>query len=96
MKKVRGRYWVAVWLVYALVVMVTIVTRQTSAIVAADDLRTLQETRRVLESEKNELLRRIRTGRSRAELVPRARALGLRAASDSEVVDLEMIVGENR
>lgn len=96
MKKVRGRYWVAVWLVFALLVMITIVTRQTSALVAADNLRTLQENRRVLESEKNELMRRIRAGRSRSQLVPRARALGLRAAVDSEVVDLEMTTPEGQ
>jgi len=59
-------------------------------------LRTLQEDRRGLESDKNEQLRRIRAGRSRAQLMPRARALGLRAAADSEVVDLEMSVAEGR
>jgi len=88
---VRGRAWVALWLLYFLGVLAVVVARQTSAVVAATELRTLQEERLVLESRRNELLIRIREGRSRASLIPRAEDLGLRLPVDSEIVTLEVV-----
>jgi hypothetical protein len=88
--KVRGRFWVGVWLLFFLAVLAGVVTRQTSSHVAAAQLRELQEQRSVLEAERMRLLRRIREGRSRATLVPRAESLGLRAVEDSQIVQLEM------
>lgn len=87
----RGRAWVALWLLYFLGVLAVVVARQTSAVVAATELRTLQEERLVLESRRNELLIRIREGRSRASLIPRAEDLGLRLPVDSEIVTLEVV-----
>lgn len=86
----RGRHWTAIWLVYFLVVMATVVARQTSAFVANEELRELQADRRSLESAKNSALRRIQVARGRRSLTTRARALGLRAAADSEVVDVRI------
>ena len=86
----RGRHWIGFWLVFFLTVMGTIVARQTAAFVANERLRVLQEERRGLESLKNESLRRIQVARSRSQLGRRARSMGLRAAVDSEVVDVRV------
>jgi hypothetical protein len=88
---VRGRAWVTLWLLYFLAVLAVVVARQTSSVVAASELRTLQEERRILESRRNDLLIRIREGRSRARLIPRAEELGLRLPVDSEIVTLEVV-----
>ena len=85
----RGRGWVGLWLLIFLVVTAGVVTRQTSAVVAAGELRALQEERQVLEADKNAALRRILEARSRSRLVPRAESLGLRMAADSEVVNFD-------
>lgn len=88
--RVRGRFWVGVWLMFFLSVLVVVVTRQTSSHVAAAELRESEEQRSVLEAERMRLLRRIQEGRSRARLVPRAESLGLRAVEDSQIVQLEV------
>ncbi len=86
--KVRGRFWVSVWLVFFFGVLVIVAARQTSSVVAATELRTLQEERRVLQSTRNDLLRRISLSRSRERLIPRAESLGLRLPADTEVVNI--------
>lgn len=87
--RVRGRVWLIVWLGFFLGVLVVVAGRQSSSIVIAAELRAVQENRRVLESQRNELLMRLRQGQSRATLIPKANALGLRLPVDSEVVTLE-------
>ena len=80
-------------MVFFFAVLVVVAARQTSSVVAATELRTLQEERRVLESERNDLLLRIREGRSRDKLIPVAESLGLRLPADTQVVNLEVDMG---
>ena len=93
---VRGRFWFAASLMVFLAVAVLVVARQTASHVAAGRLAELQERRAVLETEKMELMRRIRIARSRASLVPVAEGLGLRLPSDSEIVGLDVVDAERR
>ncbi len=86
----RGRSWVALGLFFFLGVLTWVVTRQTSSVVAATNLRELNLERSTLEAQKTELLRRIRKARSRVTLIPRAESLGLRLAADSEIVILQI------
>lgn len=88
--KVRGRFWVGIWLLFFFAVLVVVAARQTSAVVSAAELRSLQEDRRVLESERNDLLLRIRAGRSREQLIPRAESLGLRLPADTDLVMVDV------
>jgi hypothetical protein len=84
----RGRVWVTLWLVFVLAILAWVVARQTSAVVSAGELDELRNQRSLLEARRAELLRRIREAESRAVLVPRAEALGLRLPTDSEIVIL--------
>jgi hypothetical protein len=92
---VRGRFWFAASLVLFLAIAVLVVARQTASHVAAGRLAELQERRAVLETEKMELMRRIRIARSRAHMVPVAEGLGLRLPSDSQIIGLD-VVSEHR
>jgi hypothetical protein len=82
----RGRFWALLWLGFVLVILAWVVTRQTSAVVAAAELNDLRERRSTLEDQRAGLLRRIRRAESRAVLVPRAESLGLHLPGDSEMV----------
>jgi hypothetical protein len=84
----RGRVWVTLWLVFVLAILAWVVARQTSAVVSAGELDEVRNRRSLLEARRAELLRRIREAESRAVLVPRAEALGLRLPADSEIVIL--------
>ena len=86
----RGRHWLAVWLLFALGTLAWVVARQTAAVVLVTKLRDTRTQRSVLEGRRAELLRRIRTATSRAVLIPRARAMGLRLPADSEIVILQV------
>ena len=86
----KGRRWVAVWLLLSLGALIWVASRQTAAHVSATALRTAQERRGVLEGQRAELLRRIQQAGSRAVLVPRAESLGLRLPADSELVILQV------
>lgn len=94
--KLKGRGWVAVWLLMFLAVLTWVVARQTAAHVAATELRGIQQERATLEARRAELLRRIREAESRAVLVPRAESLGLRLPVDSEMVILQVPTREGR
>ncbi|MCH7473355.1 MAG: hypothetical protein IIA27_01675 [Gemmatimonadetes bacterium] len=94
--KVRGRGWVALWLVWFLGVLAWVVARQTAAHVTAIELRGVQDERSALEARRVELLRRVRAASSRAVLVPRAESLGLRLPVDSEIVILRIPANEGR
>ncbi len=87
---VRGRFWFGLWLLFFLAISTVVVARQTASHVAASELARLQEERAVLETERMQVLRRIRTGRSRARLVPIAEELGLRLPVDSLIVGLDV------
>ncbi len=84
--KLKGRGWVAVWLVSFLGVLTWVVARQTASHLAATELRDTQERRSSLEAQRAVLLRRIREAGSRAVLVPRAESLGLHLPADSEMI----------
>jgi hypothetical protein len=84
---VKGRHWVAVWLLAFLVTTWLVYARQTAAIRAARELAELRARRGDLDGRRAALERRIRTAASRAVLVRRAEArLGLHLPSDSEIV----------
>ena len=93
---IRGRGWVALWLLSFLGVLTWVVARQTAAHVTATELQRVQDQRSALEARKAELLRRIREAGSRAVLVPRAESLGLRLPADSEIVILQFPEGQGR
>ena len=85
--KLKGRHWVAVWLVAFLATTWIVYARQTAAIRAARELGELRARRATLEAHRADLDRRIRAGLGRSVLVPRAeRHLGLHLPSDSEIV----------
>jgi hypothetical protein len=83
----RGRHWVALWLVLALGALWLVAARQTSAFRAARTLADARSARAQLEGRKAEFERRIRSAQGRAVLLPRAeQRLGLRLPADSEIV----------
>lgn len=86
----------AVWLVLVLATLGTVIARQTRAVVLATELAERREERAVLEAQRAELLREIRTAESRAVLVERAARLGLRLPVDSEIVLLPTISAQER
>lgn len=93
----RGRHWVAVWLLAFLAVAWVLIARQTAGLRAARALVEARADRAELEGRRAELERRIRTARSRAVLLPLARQrLGLRLPSDSEIVLLPVPDGATR
>lgn len=82
----KGRHWVMLWLVVALIVLGTVTARQTLGYAAADALRVAREERAGLEARRGELERRVHQGSSRQVLVPRASAsLGLHEPAASEM-----------
>jgi hypothetical protein len=92
----RGRVWVLGWLLFFLAILVWVVARQTASVVAATELGELREERAQLEAQHAELLARIRTGKSRRVLIPRAEGLGLRLPADSEIIILQVPGAEKR
>ena len=83
----KGRHWVAVWLVAFLATTWIVYARQTAAIRAARELGELRARRATLEAHRTDLEHRIRAAEGRSVLVPRAeRHLRLHLPSDSEIV----------
>lgn len=80
----------ALWLSFFLAILAWVVARQTASVVAASTLGDLQQQRATLEAEQAELMTRIRRAKSRAVLIPRAAALGLRLPVDSEIIILQV------
>jgi hypothetical protein len=85
----KGRHWLIVWLVFALGMLVWVSARQAASHVLAGELREARAARSAAEAERAQVFRRRNTAGSRAVLVPRAEALGLRFPADSEMVTLE-------
>jgi cell division protein FtsL len=94
--RLKGRIWIAIWLLFTLVVLAWVVTRDTSGFMTASELRNLRNQRSVQMSEKADLMRRIREAESRAVLIPRAESMGLRLPADSEIVILQAPIHERR
>ncbi|MFB3111099.1 MAG: hypothetical protein ACE10G_03610 [Gemmatimonadales bacterium] len=88
--KLKGRGWVAVWLLSFLGVLTWVVARQTASHLITTELRDAQQQRSALEAQRAELLRRIQEAGSRAVLVPRAETLGLRLPADSEIIIVQV------
>jgi len=86
MRRPRGRLWLAVWMVFALAMMVWVVARQTAAVVSAAQLDSLRDERSVLDARRLELLGEIRRRESREVLEPIAAGLGLRPSADTDLV----------
>jgi hypothetical protein len=82
----RGRHWVALWLLAFLAAAGVVVARSTSGLRLARALGEARVTRAALEGRRADLERRVRAARSRTVLVPRAQRLGLHLPSDSEIV----------
>ena len=87
----KGRHWVMLWLLVALVTLASVAARQTSGIGTARALRTAREERAALEAQRGELERRIRQASSRQVLVPRAESsLGLHEPAATEMTVLSL------
>ena len=84
--RLKGRHWVAVWLIAFLAVTWLVYARQTAAIHDAGALIEIRARRANLEGHRADLQRRIRVAESRFVLVPRGVRLGLHLPSDSEIV----------
>jgi len=84
--RVKGRHWLAIWLVALLAALWAVIARQTASLNAARALTDLRAERAGLEGKHDELERRIRTASSRAVLLPRAQKLGLRLPADTEII----------
>ncbi len=87
--KLKGRHWIAIWLLAFLAAAALVVWRQTDALATARQLKALESARGALETSRADLTARIRRARSRAVLVPLARRLGLRLPQDSEIIILQ-------
>lgn len=87
----KGRHWVMLWLVVALIVLGTVTARQTLGYSAADALRVAREERAGLEARRGELERRIHQASSRQVLIPRATSsLGLHEPTATEFTILRV------
>jgi hypothetical protein len=82
--RLKGRHWLALWLLLFLGVAAAVVTRQRAAILTARRLAELRDRRTTLEAARAELVRRIGNATSREVLVPRMERAGLHLPSDSE------------
>ena len=82
--KLKGRHWLALWLLLFLGVAAAVITRQRAAILTAGRLAELRDRRGVLEANRAELLREIGRATSREVLVPRMERAGLHLPNDSE------------
>jgi hypothetical protein len=82
----KGRHFLALWLVSLLAALWLVIARQTASLNAARALTDLREERAQIEGRRADLDRRIRTAKSRAVLLPRAQRLGLRLPADTEII----------
>ena len=82
--KLKGRHWLALWLVLFLSAAAVVVTRQRASILTARRLAELRDRRIALEAMRAELVRRIGHAASREVLVPRMERAGLHLPSDAE------------
>jgi len=94
--RLKGRHWLALWLLAFLGAAALIVVRQRGAILTATRLGELREQRQALEATKAELLRAISRAKSREVLVPRMERIGLRLPSDTDNIPLRVGDGPAR
>jgi hypothetical protein len=94
--RLRGRHWIAVWLIALLAALWIVIARQTAALNAARTLADVRDQRAALEGRRAELERRVRVAQSRAVLLPRAQKHGLRLPADTEIILLPLPPGTSR
>ncbi len=92
-QRAKGRYWVAFWLAFFLLVAAAVIARQKTALDTAGRLRGLRETRGALEAAQAELERRIRVASTAEALVPKVARLGLVLPPDTAATIL--VVGRD-
>jgi hypothetical protein len=86
----RGRHWIAIWLVAFLATAAAVAWRQTVAFRTAGELRRLQTQHRALETSRASAAAAVRRARSLDVLEPLVGdRLGLRPANDTEIVILQ-------
>ncbi len=88
--QLKGRYLVVAWAAVFLTATGMIVVRQSRAHKVQTRITRLQEARDELREAKSDLQSRVAALKSRDALGPKITALGLRMASDSEVVNLRI------
>jgi hypothetical protein len=93
--KLKGRHWLALWLLLFLGAAAAVVTRQRAAILTARRLAELRDRRTTLEATRAELVRRIGNATSREQLVPRMERAGLHLPNDSENIRLSADSGQS-
>jgi hypothetical protein len=84
----RGRFWLLLWLGFALAVLAWVNARQAASVQLARQLQAAHAQRAAAEAERAALQARLREAGSREVLVQRAQALGLREPADTEIVTL--------
>jgi hypothetical protein len=84
----RGRFWLILWLGFALGILAWVNARQAASVMLAREAQDARAARAAAEAERATLQRRVREASSRAVLIPRAEALGLREPADTEMVTL--------
>jgi hypothetical protein len=94
--RLKGRHWLAVWLIAFLAVAWIVIARYNSSLAMARELAGLRARRADLDGHRADLERRIRAAESRVVLVPRAQRLGLRLPSDSEIILVPLPAGDPR
>src|SRR2546426_3734762 len=90
----KGRHWLAVWLIAFLAVAWIVIARYNSSLAMARELSELRTRRANLEGHRADLERRIRAAESRAVLVPRAQRLRLRPPPDPATILLPLPPGD--
>ena len=88
MAQPRGRFWLILWLGFALGVLAWVNARQTASVLLARALQDARAERAAMEADRARLQQRLREGGSLAAVLPRAEALGLRLPADTEIVTL--------
>jgi len=86
----RGRFWLILWLGFALGILAWVNARQTASVLLARSLQAARAERSAAEARRAQLIGRLREAGSRDALIPRAEALGLRVPTDSEIVTLRL------
>jgi hypothetical protein len=86
----RGRFWLVLWLVFALGVLAWVNARQTASVLLARDLQAARAQHAAAAAEWTRLQQRLREAGSRSVLIPRAERMGLRVAADTEIVTLRV------
>lgn len=88
--QVKGRYLVIGWTTVFLAVAGAIVLRTHRGFETQDNLRHLRDSVQAMRATRDKIGQAIGTLESRADLEPKLERLGLRSASDSEIISLQL------